>query len=206
MIDKIQNEVEDVTGKMPSEDQIWKAIQHKDFSRNARYFLWMTAHDAYRVGKYWLKEIFCKEIQNRCECQHCGVPETMDHILTQCETPGQEIIWGLAEQIWTKKKLEWHQPWLGNIISYTLTEFKTNNGIHTPSANRFWRILISELAYLIWKLHCERVIKHENTPYTTEEISNRWHKMMNLRLETGCSLMNPQYGKKGLKPKIVVQT
>ena len=35
MIDKIQNEVEDATGKMPSKDQIWNATQHKDFSRNA---------------------------------------------------------------------------------------------------------------------------------------------------------------------------
>lgn len=45
MIDKIQHEVKDATGKMPSEDQIWNVIQHKDFSRNARYFLWMTTHD-----------------------------------------------------------------------------------------------------------------------------------------------------------------
>ena len=195
-----------MTGKMPSEDQIWKAIQHKDFSRNTQYFLWMTTHDAYRVGKYWLKENFQEEIQNRCECPHCRVPETMDHILTWCETPGQKIIWELAEEIWTRKNLEWCQPWLGNIISHTLTEFKTNDGMHTPGANRFRRILVSELAHLIWKLCCERVIKHENTPYTPEEMSNRWHKMMNIRLKTDCNLTNPQYRKKGLKPKIVVQT
>ena len=78
MIDKIQNEVEDATGKMPSEDQIWKTIRHRDFSRNVRYFFWMTAHDAYRVGTYWLKENFREEIWDRCECPHCGIPETMD--------------------------------------------------------------------------------------------------------------------------------
>ncbi|KAF8239803.1 hypothetical protein L208DRAFT_1235773 [Tricholoma matsutake] len=206
MINKIQNEVEDTTGKMSSKDQIWKAIHHKDFSRNAQYFLWMTAHDADRVGKYWLKEIFQEEIQNRCECPHCEVPKTMDHILTQCETPGQKVIWELAEQMWTQKDLEWHQPWLGNIVSCALTEFKKNNGIHTPGANRFRRILVSESAHLIWKLLCKRVIKHENTPYTPEEISNRWYKMMNVRLKTDCSLTSPRYGKKGLKPKIVVQT
>ena len=82
MIDKIQNKVEDATRKIPSKDQIWKAIRYKDFSRNVRYFLWMTAHDAYRIGKYWLKENFREEIQNRCECPYCGIPETMDHILT----------------------------------------------------------------------------------------------------------------------------
>ena len=33
MIDQIQNEVEDISGKRPNEDWIWMAIQHKDFSR-----------------------------------------------------------------------------------------------------------------------------------------------------------------------------
>jgi hypothetical protein len=55
-------------------------------------------------------------------------------------------------------------------------------------------------------LHCERVIKHGNTPYITEEISNRWYKMMDIWLETDCNLTNTRYGKKGLKPKIVIQT
>jgi len=102
MIDKIQNEVEDATGKMPSEDQIWKTIRHRDFSRNVRYFFWMTAHDAYRVGTYWLKENFREEIWDRCECPHCGIPETMDHILTRCETPGQKEIWEQVEKLWTR--------------------------------------------------------------------------------------------------------
>jgi hypothetical protein len=47
MINQIQNEVKDTTGKIPSEDQIWKAVRHKYFSRNAHYFLWMATHDAY---------------------------------------------------------------------------------------------------------------------------------------------------------------
>jgi len=98
-IDQIQNEVEDATGKTPNEDQIWKAIQHPDLSRKARYFLWMTTHNAYRIGEYWLKENFHEEIQDRCNCMHYGVPETMDHILSQCETPGQKEIWELAEQM-----------------------------------------------------------------------------------------------------------
>jgi hypothetical protein len=104
----------------------------------------------------------------------------MDHILTQCETPGQKEVWELAEQIWTRKNLEWCQPWLGNIVSCALAIFKMDDGMQTPGANRLWRILVSESAHLIWKLHCERVIKHGNTPYITEEISNRWYKMMDI--------------------------
>ncbi|KAF8224217.1 hypothetical protein L208DRAFT_1410646 [Tricholoma matsutake] len=143
MIDQIQNEVEDATGKIPSEDQIWKAIQHKDFSRNLRYFLWMATHNAYRIGEYWLKEIFCEELQNRCDCTHCS-------------SPGQKEVWELAKQMRAQKSLEWRQPWIGNIISCALTEFKNNDGKSPPGANRLWRILISKSAHLIWKLCCER--------------------------------------------------
>jgi hypothetical protein len=206
MMDKIKNEVEDATGKMPSEDQIWKAIQHKDFSRNARYFLWMAAHNAYRVGTYWLKDFFQEETQDRCKCPHCGVPETMDHILTQCETPGQKEIWELVGKLWTQKHLEWRQPWIGNIITCALTEFKTDDGKHAPRANRLWRIIVSESAHLIWKLRCERVIRNENTPFTPEEITNKWNKMVKTRIEIDCNMTSPKYGKKALKIKVVAQT
>jgi hypothetical protein len=60
MIDQIENEVKDTTGKIPSEDQIWKAIRHKDFLRNIHYFMWMAAHDAYQISKYWLRENLCE--------------------------------------------------------------------------------------------------------------------------------------------------
>ncbi|KAF8228996.1 hypothetical protein L208DRAFT_1402838, partial [Tricholoma matsutake] len=71
----------------------------------------------------------------------CGVPETMDHILTRCESPGQKEVWELAKQMWAQKSLEWRQPWIGNIISCALTEFKNNDGKSPPGANRLWRIL-----------------------------------------------------------------
>ena len=138
IISQIQNEVEDVTGKKPNEDWIWMVTQHKGFSRYARYFLWMATHDTYQICNYWLKESFREEIQSRSECRHCGVTETMKHILTQCETPGQKEIWGLAEQMWTRKKLEWRQLWVGSIITYRLAEFNTNNRKHDSGADRLW--------------------------------------------------------------------
>ena len=90
IIDQVQDKAEEVSGKRPSKDRIWMAIWHKDFSRYARYFLWMATHDAYQISNYWLKENFREEIQNRSECVHCCVSETMNHILTQCITPGQK--------------------------------------------------------------------------------------------------------------------
>jgi len=42
------------------------------------------------------------------------------------------------------------------------------------------QILLSELAYLIWTLRCERVIQEKNL--SDREIRARWHHVINKRL------------------------
>ena len=93
----------------------------------------------------------------------------------------------------------------GNIICCSLTEFKTEDGKRILGANHLWRILVSESAHLIWKLRCKRVKRNENTPFTEEEIRNRWYKMLDIRLEIDCYMTKPSYDKKGMKTKIVTQ-
>ena len=53
---------------------------------------------------------------------------------------------------------------------------------------------------------CERVIRNENTPYTQEEVRNRWYKIMDNRLEIDCHMTNLRYGRRGLKTRIVANT
>ena len=55
-------------------------------------------------------------------------------------------------------------------------------------------------------MHCERVIRNENTPYTQEEVRNRWYKIMDNRLEIDCHMTNLKYGRRGLKMRIVANT
>lgn len=38
-------------GKKPPPTRIWTSIRAKDISRGIRYFLWMLAHDGYKVGQ-----------------------------------------------------------------------------------------------------------------------------------------------------------
>lgn len=74
-----------------------------------------------------LRPGYSEEMQSRHERKHCGVMETIDHLLSECEAPGQSQIWALAESLWRKK---------GNVA-------------------RLYRILVSESAHLIWR-HEER--------------------------------------------------
>ncbi len=56
----------------------------------------MLLHDGYVVGWHWKHINGCTE---RIECQQCSIEESMDHILTQCEAPGQKEIWERAQQL-----------------------------------------------------------------------------------------------------------
>ncbi|THU82291.1 hypothetical protein K435DRAFT_620544, partial [Dendrothele bispora CBS 962.96] len=83
---------------------------------------------------------------------------------------------------------------------------KTRSGKRNTGAERLWRILTAESAYLIWKLRCERVIQNENTAFSEQEIEKRWAYMINERLQLDRRMTNWKYGKKGVKPKVVKAT
>ncbi|KAJ7933230.1 hypothetical protein B0H13DRAFT_1457660, partial [Mycena leptocephala] len=71
---------------------------------------------------------------------------------------------------------------------------------------RFYRILISESAHLIWRLKNERVINGKDPP-APAEIKNRWVYGLNVRLTIDCLMTNKaKYGKKALKKGLVLRT
>ncbi|KAJ7661175.1 hypothetical protein B0H17DRAFT_953751 [Mycena rosella] len=64
---------------------------------------------------------------------------------------------------------------------------------------RLFRILVSESAFLIWRLRCERVIQEKDLA-SAREIHNRWLKTINNRLGLD------GYGKKAIKKSLVLKT
>jgi ribonuclease HI len=176
---------------------IWKATKHKDFTRKIRYFLWMTLHNGYKVGDHWKK---IEGFEDRENCRKFGVLETMEHILTRCDAPGQSQIWDLASEVWTMKTGKEMRPSFGEIMVCCAIK-KEDAG-----ASRLYRILISESAYLIWKLRNERVIQ-ERDGASDREIYNRWKKTINNRLEIDCLLTDGRkWGKKSLNKSLVLTT
>ncbi|KAJ7172887.1 hypothetical protein C8R43DRAFT_818381, partial [Mycena crocata] len=99
-IDAIQVAVKAEYRKTPTAAAIWKSIRHPDMSREVRNFLWRILHGAIRVGKHWRH---IPELADRENCGHCGVEESMQHILFECESPGQSEVWNLAESFWLLK-------------------------------------------------------------------------------------------------------
>jgi len=166
----------------------------------------MIMDDAYMVGSIWLKPGFKPEFQERSVCRHCDKTESMEHILTECGTPGQEEVWKLAEKLWMGKNIPWHKLEFGTILASGNIPFKDSAGQRDLGATRLYRILIAGSAYLIWKMRCERVIQNENQPLTAREVHNKWVKDMDLWLEIDCQMTNPKFEKKALRKGLVRKT
>ncbi|KAJ6571484.1 hypothetical protein B0H19DRAFT_937691 [Mycena capillaripes] len=166
---------------LPSAGAIWKSIKRKDITRQIRTFLWRCMHGSLRIGKYWRN---IPECEDREICKACGETESLEHIMIQCQRPGQSIIWQLAEEIWTKKGHNWPAISLPSILGSGLASFTAENKHQSIADSRFFLILITESAHLIWKLRCECVVGRESEePASKNEVRNRWIFAMNERLK-----------------------
>ncbi|KAJ6470742.1 hypothetical protein C8R47DRAFT_1179547 [Mycena vitilis] len=183
-------------GKTPTIASIWKSI---------KTFLWKSLHGAHRVGKFWTN---IPGYEDRATCDSCGKLETIEHILLECECPGQAEIWKLAGEFWAKKLGVMPPPTMGGILGCCLASFESETKSKPSGVNRLFRILISESAYLIWKLRCERVIGREGEAHSDAEIHNRWVHTLNDRLEVdrfiACDFSYQD--KKLVLPSVVLRT
>ena len=70
---------------------------------------------------------------------------------------------------------------------------------------RLLTILLTESAYLIWKLRNERRIR--DTKHSANEITNRWYATINRRITLDRAMANPaKFAKKALDPDLVKRT
>jgi ribonuclease HI len=187
----------DANGETPTDSAIWTSTKHKDIPRNIRFFLWMLIHDGYKVGSYWKK---LGDFDERMECRVCGVDETMDHILTKCDAPGQSEVWELASRVWHNKTGNDLHPTTGEIMACGAIS-KGDKG-----TTRLFRILVPESVYLIWCLRNERVIR-EKDGASNQEIKNRWCKIVNNRISLDCLMSNKaKYGTRSIDKSLGLGT
>ncbi|KAJ7145978.1 ribonuclease H-like protein, partial [Mycena epipterygia] len=192
-------------GRVPTAEQIWKSIRNKDFTRQLKNFLYKSLHSAHKIGPYWKHIPECEE---RGICQFCNETEDLEHILLRCRKPGQQLVWSLAKDLWLKKHPSWPIPSLGSILGCGLASFNDEKRKHLPGTSRLYRILISESAFVIWKLRNESVIKKQGENLPDNLIRNKWLYAINLRLHFDCVLTNhAKYGKQNsINTSLVLQT
>ncbi|XP_006463019.1 hypothetical protein AGABI2DRAFT_73401 [Agaricus bisporus var. bisporus H97] len=126
----------------------------------------------------------------------------MEHILTQCETPGQKEIWNEIAKIWRLRHNTWQKPTFGEIMGCASARITNNDGKTNIGLTRLYQILISEAAYKIWSIRCKRVIGDDNNrekwPRNEHIVANIYNQI-NLRLRIDCLHTNEsKFGKKAI--------
>ncbi|KAJ6469679.1 hypothetical protein DFH09DRAFT_955094 [Mycena vulgaris] len=190
----------------PSPEIIWQSIRHKDITRQIKSWLWKSMHGAHRVGSYWTH---IPGFEERATCSFCDQTESLPHILFECPRPGQARIWELVAKLWKKKSgAPLPTPSMGMVLGSALAKFEDESKLKPSGLNRLYRILISESAYLIWKLRNESVIQNDGRAPSVFEVHNRWVSLINDRLKidqfmaSQCSDQN----KILVLPEVVLQT
>ena len=186
---------------------VWKGIRHEDIRLPITDFLWKSLQGALKCGTYWDN---IPDLAHRALCRNCRCTDSPEHILLQCEEPGQRTVWTLAKNIWQRKGLPWPQLTLPVILRASTWHWNNNlDPVTADGAARLWRIIITESTYLIWKLRCERVIGHaEETEWThsVQAITNRWTYAINARLTLDRAMTRAKPPQKRLIAKRVLAT
>ena len=163
----------------PTNADIWRGIRHTDLPKNTRNFLWKALHNGFKIGDHWCN---IPNFEHRQRCALCGETETMEHILFECEnSPSRKVIWPLAEKLGRLRESSWLEVQMGTVLGAPLIKFKGRNGKPQQGRSRLLAILLTESAYLIWKLRCEWVITRsadESKLHLATEIHNKWLSIM----------------------------
>ena len=189
-------------------ETFWRSLRHKDYRRQIASFMWKVAHNALRCGDFWL-HIPGKE--GRAVCAICDTKDDITHILTGCSTVETTVIWRCAQLLWEACDQTWVPPTVSELLCAGQRKWKEVPRSRRPDkgASRLWRIMLSESAFLIWKLRCERVIQHSEERgwvHTKTEVIRRWRAAIQSRLQMDRTLTSPRFGRSAIPGKLVERT
>ncbi|KAG7439397.1 uncharacterized protein BT62DRAFT_913764, partial [Guyanagaster necrorhizus] len=80
--------------------------------------------------------------------------ENMVHIMTSCSSSGQKEVWELTKLLLNKCKIPWQSLDMAKILSCAISVFKASNGKRDSGKERFYQLVISSSAQVIWNAQC----------------------------------------------------
>lgn len=204
-LDMVRFAVESVNEEKPTDRRIWTSLRSRGFSRNVRAFLWKAMHNAFRCGRYWDN---IPNYEHRAVCQACGMVESLEHVLAECEMSARATIIAMCKKLWMRTGLPWPEPTFGAMLGCGLARFVDAEGKTLSGASRLYRILM----FLIWKTRsrCAWMIDKDADPdraLTEVEIQRTWLYVINERLKLDCLMTDRmRYGRKALRSSQVKLT
>ncbi|KAI0360309.1 hypothetical protein OH77DRAFT_1393583 [Trametes cingulata] len=200
----VRNDIRETYGRTTvTSEEVWTSARTPHVTRECRQFVWKTLHDAFMIGKHWMKPSMSDELRERAMCKKCGTVESMDHILLKCEATGRRKIWEMLKALWARTGKEWKEPTLGAVTAPACRRMMSTEGRRLTNLENLWTVLLTEATYLIWKLRCERVIQNGGQEFTEAEVENRWYALLGHRLDLDRRSAARHLGKRALKPEDV---
>ena len=127
----------------------------------------------------------------------------------KCKSRARSTAWRLVNELWTGRGSTSLPTDIGNIMGCGLASFTTNDKPDDRKC-RLYRILISETAYLIWKIRNERRIRDSDGKERIDierETETRWKNALNKRLTNDRFLTNStQFRKRALNEGLIKRT
>ncbi|KAK0502693.1 hypothetical protein EDD18DRAFT_1063755, partial [Armillaria luteobubalina] len=138
----------------------------------------------------------------------CNQTETMEHILFECEAPGQNQVWKLTQELWARKESKLPKLDFATLLATQFIKLNGRGETELQGDTRLAKIVITEAAHLIWRLRNERVIQREgNGTASDQEIRNKFLYAMNDRLQIDlASLKRKKQKKRGISTESVLRT
>ncbi|KAJ7437887.1 hypothetical protein B0H11DRAFT_1753262 [Mycena galericulata] len=163
----------------PMDNAIWSSIRSTNIHRLTRNFLCKCIHDIYHVGAFW-ERVPSLKILARCSAYH--IPESMEHIMLECEAPGQQQVWRSTQTVWQLRYTAWPKLNWGLLLGCGLARFKSTKGTSIPAKHRIFTIIISTSMCLLWNLRNEWLFETHTCP-SELEIHNHWVYAINAALK-----------------------
>ncbi|KAI0772296.1 hypothetical protein BD413DRAFT_434860, partial [Trametes elegans] len=80
-VERVVEDIKAACNHSITDATVWTSLRKKDVVRECRHFLWKTLHDAYMVGRHWLRPSMPDPLRERATCKVCNEVESLDHIL-----------------------------------------------------------------------------------------------------------------------------
>jgi hypothetical protein len=143
--------LEENTSKTYAPSKVWSSLtKDTTMARKPRMFIWKAIHGGHKVGEWWRHTDCADEFM---PCKECDVPiESIGHIILECQVSGQRAAWVATKDLWRRTGRDWPTVTMGLVFGLGLYEVRDGEGTTDRGVTRLFKILVSEMVYLIWQI------------------------------------------------------
>jgi ribonuclease HI len=171
-IEQAKTEIEQATGKRPTEENLWTTLNDGDIDNRVADFIWKLIHQRLKCGKFFR---YIEKLKERELCV-CGETESPEHILFYCERSEVERLWGEVEKVWKQmSNIKWIKPNPGIVKGLGAVDIR-HDGKKLIQTTKQYKTLVATTIWTIWKQRNRQIFEEQTTTLTM--LTSAWKEAM----------------------------